>query len=48
MRFKKAIIQMQVVFSEIEKNSLVRKLKAARPRNRAENGHAVTRMTMRD
>jgi len=35
---KKAIIQMQAVFSELEKNSLVRKLKAARARKRAENG----------
>jgi site-specific DNA recombinase len=34
---KKAIIQMQAVFSELEKNSLVRKLKAARARKRAEN-----------
>lgn len=35
---KKAIIQMQAVFSELEKNSLVRKLRAARARKRAENG----------
>lgn len=35
---KKAIIQMQAVFSELEKNSLVRKLKAARARKRAETG----------
>jgi site-specific DNA recombinase len=35
---KKAIIQMQAVFSELEKNSLVRKLRAARKRKRAESG----------
>lgn len=35
---KKAIIQMQAVFSELEKNSLVRKLKAARARKKAEQG----------
>lgn len=35
---KKAIIQMQAVFSELEKNSLVRKLKAARSRKRLETG----------
>lgn len=35
---KRAIIQMQAVFSELEKNSLVRKLKAARDRKRAETG----------
>ena len=35
---KKAMIQMQAVFSELEKNSLVRKLKAARARKRAETG----------
>ena len=35
---KKAIIQMQAVFSELEKNSLVRKLKAARARKRIETG----------
>jgi DNA invertase Pin-like site-specific DNA recombinase len=35
---KKAIIQMQAVFSELEKNSLVRKLRAARERKRAETG----------
>lgn len=37
---KKAIIQMQAVFAELEKNSLVRKLKAARVRKR-EAGHRV-------
>ena len=35
---KKAIIQMQAVFSELEKNSLVRKLRAARNRKREEIG----------
>ena len=35
---KKAMIQMQAVFSELEKNSLVRKLKAARVRKRNETG----------
>jgi DNA invertase Pin-like site-specific DNA recombinase len=35
---KKAIIQMQAVFSELEKNSLVRKLRAARQRKREETG----------
>ena len=35
---KKAMIQMQAVFSELEKNSLVRKLNAARARKRAETG----------
>jgi len=35
---KKAMIQMQAVFSELEKNSLVRKLKAARARKKAETG----------
>lgn len=35
---KKAMIQMQAVFSELEKNSLVRKLRAARARKRAEAG----------
>ena len=40
---KKAIIQMQAVFSELEKNSLVRKLKAARARSRAENGRCEGR-----
>lgn len=37
---KKAIIQMQAVFAELEKNSLVRKLRAARKRKRAA-GHRV-------
>ena len=37
---KKAIIQMQAVFAELEKNSLVRKLRAARERRKAE-GHRV-------
>ncbi len=40
---KKAIIQMQAVFSELEKNSLVRKLKAARARSRAEKGRCEGR-----
>ena len=40
---KKAIIQMQAVFSALEKNSLVRKLKAARARKRAENGRCEGR-----
>lgn len=35
---KKALIQMQAVFSELEKNNLVRKLKAARERRRKETG----------
>lgn len=35
---KKALIQMQAVFSELEKNSLVRKLKAARARTKARTG----------
>lgn len=35
---KKAIIQMQAVFSELEKNSLVRKLRSARQRKRIEEG----------
>lgn len=35
---KKALIQMQAVFSELDKNSLVRKLKAARARKRQETG----------
>lgn len=35
---KKAMIQMQAVFSELEKNSLVRKLRAARARKRADDG----------
>lgn len=35
---KKAMIQMQAVFSELEKNSLVRKLKAARARKKLETG----------
>ena len=40
---KKAIIQMQAVFSELEKNRLVRKLKAARARKRAESGRCEGR-----
>lgn len=35
---KKAMIQMQAVFSELEKNSLVRKLRAARARKKAKTG----------
>lgn len=35
---KKALIQMQAVFSELEKNSLVRKLKAARERKKEKTG----------
>jgi DNA invertase Pin-like site-specific DNA recombinase len=35
---KRAIIQMQGVFAELEKNSLVRKLRTARERKRAEVG----------
>ena len=35
---KKAIIQMQAVFSELEKNSLVRKLRMARARKKADQG----------
>lgn len=35
---KKAMIQMQAVFSELEKNSLVRKLRAARARKKLETG----------
>lgn len=35
---KKAIIQMQAVFAELEKNTLVRKLRAARERKRIEDG----------
>lgn len=35
---KKALIQMQAVFSEFEKNSLVRKLRAARQRKKEQTG----------
>ncbi len=35
---KEAMIQMQAVFSQLEKKSLVRKLKAARERKKAETG----------
>lgn len=35
---KKALIQMQAVFSEFEKNSLVRKLRAARQRKKDQTG----------
>lgn len=35
---KKALIQMQAVFAELEKNTLVRKLRAARVRAREQNG----------
>ena len=45
---KKAIIQMQAVFSALEKNSLVRKLKAARARKRAENGRCEGRKPFRE
>lgn len=40
---KKAIIQMQAVFSELEKNSLVRKLKAARARRKEKDGRCEGR-----
>lgn len=40
---KKAMIQMQAVFSELEKNSLVRKLRAARNRKKAETGRCEGR-----
>jgi site-specific DNA recombinase len=40
---KKAIIQMQAVFSELEKNSLVRKLRQARQRMKDETGHCEGR-----
>lgn len=40
---KKAMIQMQAVFSELEKNSLVRKLKASRARKRSEAGRCEGR-----
>lgn len=40
---KKAIIQMQAVFSELEKNSLVRKLKLARARKKLETGRCEGR-----
>ena len=40
---KKAIIQMQAVFSELEKNNLVRKLRAAKDRVRAETGRCEGR-----
>jgi DNA invertase Pin-like site-specific DNA recombinase len=35
---KKALIQMQAVFAELEKNTLIRKLRAARVRARQEKG----------
>ena len=35
---KKALIQMQAVFAELEKNTLIRKLKAARVRAKQEKG----------
>jgi site-specific DNA recombinase len=35
---KKALIQMQAVFSELDKNSLVRKLRAARQRKKEQTG----------
>lgn len=35
---KKALIQMQATFSELEKSNLVRKLRAARERKKAETG----------
>lgn len=35
---RRAIVQMQAVFAELEKNSLVRKLKAARQRKKAATG----------
>lgn len=40
---KRAIIQMQAVFSELEKNNLVRKLRAAKERVRAETGRCEGR-----
>lgn len=40
---KKAMIQMQAVFSELEKNSLVRKLRAARERKKAATGRCEGR-----
>ncbi len=40
---KKALIQMQAVFSELEKNSLVRKLRAARQRKKEETGRCEGR-----
>lgn len=35
---KKALIQMQAIFAELEKNTLIRKLRAARVRTRQEKG----------
>jgi len=40
---KKALIQMQAVFSELEKDNLVRKLRAARDRKKAETGRCEGR-----
>jgi DNA invertase Pin-like site-specific DNA recombinase len=40
---KKALIQMQAVFAELEKNTLVRKLRAARVRIRSAKGHCEGR-----
>lgn len=40
---KKAMIQMQAVFSELEKDSLVRKLRAARERKKATTGRCEGR-----
>lgn len=41
---KKALIQMQAVFSELEKNSLIRKLKAARIRKKELTGRCEGRL----
>ena len=40
---KRALVQMQAVFSELEKNSIVRKLKAARARKKATTGRCEGR-----
>ena len=45
---KKAIIQMQAVFSELEKNNLVRKLRKARERKRTAEGRCEGRKPFGD
>ena len=42
---KKALVQMQGIFSELEKNLLVKKLRVARERKRAVNGKCEGRKT---
>ena len=45
---RKALIQMQGIFSELEKSLLVKKLKAARDRKRKETGKCEGRKSLKD